>query len=424
MSGSPNSVSPLPNMVIAHEDYALFDRLLTSGVSPQLEGRIENRLGKATVTQWNTVGEIRGSTWPGQVVILGAHLDSWDLGTGVTDKACRAPKRCSRPRARPGARFRRSPRRPGLQAPWHRTGPCRTGREGPATSQPRHRHVQLEGLDGSHWRAGDLHVKCRWRTAKEHWGAGSDHLCHRDPGQHVDRVKDRRADGRDGGNQPLKRHRHDLDRDPGLDAVNQVLARILAVPEIAAGGDGEDGHRTSDQVGTIRSGTAVASRPLRDTVLGEGAGDDRPLRVREASRSRQASDTLASMSSLVEKAVARYAMCERPSASLTYSTKSVVFARRTSPVRWSMTLSPDEPGTKWTRSSPRSACGLPSRSNNEATGPSRSPARRSRAERAPARRSRSLAARPPKSSPHLCAADLHAGRGEDAQRLIKDPLDQ
>jgi len=31
------------------------------------------------------VGEIRGSERPGEVVILGAHLDSWDLGTGSTD---------------------------------------------------------------------------------------------------------------------------------------------------------------------------------------------------------------------------------------------------------------------------------------------------------------------------------------------------
>ena len=35
--------------------------------------------------QWNTVAEIKGSERPGQVVILGAHLDSWDLGTGTTD---------------------------------------------------------------------------------------------------------------------------------------------------------------------------------------------------------------------------------------------------------------------------------------------------------------------------------------------------
>ena len=85
MSGSPNSVSPLPNVVVAHEDYAQFARLLARGVQPVLEGRIDNRLGKEAVTQWNTVAEIRGSELPGEVVILGAHLDSWDLGTGVTD---------------------------------------------------------------------------------------------------------------------------------------------------------------------------------------------------------------------------------------------------------------------------------------------------------------------------------------------------
>jgi hypothetical protein len=32
------------------------------------------------------------------------------------------------------------------------------------------------------------------------------------------------------------------------------------------------------------------------------------------------------------------------------------------PVRWSSHLRPDDPGTKWTRSSPMSACGFPSRS--------------------------------------------------------------
>jgi hypothetical protein len=85
MSGSPNSVSPLPNVVIAHEDYAMFERLIGMGIAPRIEGRVDNRLGKAPVTQWNTVAEIPGTQWPGQVVILGAHLDSWDLGTGVTD---------------------------------------------------------------------------------------------------------------------------------------------------------------------------------------------------------------------------------------------------------------------------------------------------------------------------------------------------
>jgi hypothetical protein len=85
MSGSPNTVSPLANAVIAHEDYAMLERLLGAGISPRIEGRIDNRIGKTPVRQWNTVAEVTGTEWPGQVVILGAHLDSWDLGTGVTD---------------------------------------------------------------------------------------------------------------------------------------------------------------------------------------------------------------------------------------------------------------------------------------------------------------------------------------------------
>jgi carboxypeptidase Q len=85
MSGSPNRVSPLPNLVISHEDYAHLNRLIGAGVTPRLQGRVDNRFGKSPVQQWNTVGEIRGREQPGEVVILGAHLDSWDLGTGVTD---------------------------------------------------------------------------------------------------------------------------------------------------------------------------------------------------------------------------------------------------------------------------------------------------------------------------------------------------
>ncbi|MGH7703559.1 MAG: M20/M25/M40 family metallo-hydrolase [Gemmatimonadales bacterium] len=85
MSGSPYRLSPLPKLVISHEDYALLDRLLARGVTPRLEARVENIIGKQPVAQWNTVAELRGAELPGQVVILGAHLDSWDLGTGTTD---------------------------------------------------------------------------------------------------------------------------------------------------------------------------------------------------------------------------------------------------------------------------------------------------------------------------------------------------
>ena len=34
---------------------------------------------------WNVVGEIKGSQRPDEIVLIGGHLDSWDLGTGATD---------------------------------------------------------------------------------------------------------------------------------------------------------------------------------------------------------------------------------------------------------------------------------------------------------------------------------------------------
>jgi len=85
MSGSPNRPLPLPQLAVAHEDFALFDRLLGTGTTPRLAVTIANTLTRDSVTQWNTVAEIPGREHPGQVVIVGAHLDSWDLGAGATD---------------------------------------------------------------------------------------------------------------------------------------------------------------------------------------------------------------------------------------------------------------------------------------------------------------------------------------------------
>ncbi len=85
MSGSPNRIYPLPRLVISHEDYAMLDRLNASGTTPQVEASVTNTMTTDSVPQWNTVAEIPGSEHPGQVVIVGAHLDSWDLGTGASD---------------------------------------------------------------------------------------------------------------------------------------------------------------------------------------------------------------------------------------------------------------------------------------------------------------------------------------------------
>ena len=78
---------PLPSLFLAHEHYALLYRLAgRAGVAaPRVEVEVSNAFVPGPVEVYNTVGEVRGSDKPDEVVVVGAHLDSWDLGTGTTD---------------------------------------------------------------------------------------------------------------------------------------------------------------------------------------------------------------------------------------------------------------------------------------------------------------------------------------------------
>jgi Zn-dependent M28 family amino/carboxypeptidase len=80
----PFQVGPLPSAFITGEGYRLIYRLLKKG-PVELELEISGSISAKPVEVYNTVGEIRGTEKPEEVVILGAHLDSWDLGTGSTD---------------------------------------------------------------------------------------------------------------------------------------------------------------------------------------------------------------------------------------------------------------------------------------------------------------------------------------------------
>jgi carboxypeptidase Q len=86
MSGGPEGAYPFPYVVVPHETYAQFHRLLARGERVAISANIENRFTDP-MTVHNVVAEIRGSERPDEMVILGAHLDSWDLGTGATDNA-------------------------------------------------------------------------------------------------------------------------------------------------------------------------------------------------------------------------------------------------------------------------------------------------------------------------------------------------
>jgi carboxypeptidase Q len=82
--GTPFTAAPIPAAFITHEGYSLLWRLLKRGpVTVELD--IRNQLTPGPVTVYNTVAELPGAEKADEVVILGGHLDSWDLGTGTTD---------------------------------------------------------------------------------------------------------------------------------------------------------------------------------------------------------------------------------------------------------------------------------------------------------------------------------------------------
>jgi carboxypeptidase Q len=73
-----------PSASLTRENHALLWRLLEGG-AVEAEINIQNSFSEKSAEVYNTVAEIRGSEKPDEVVIIGAHLDSWDLGTGATD---------------------------------------------------------------------------------------------------------------------------------------------------------------------------------------------------------------------------------------------------------------------------------------------------------------------------------------------------
>jgi carboxypeptidase Q len=74
----------LPTAMLTHEDYSLIWRLLQKG-PVELEIALNNSFSETPVEVHNVVAEIRGVEQADEMVILGAHLDSWDLGSGSTD---------------------------------------------------------------------------------------------------------------------------------------------------------------------------------------------------------------------------------------------------------------------------------------------------------------------------------------------------
>ena len=79
----PEGIKPIPAAALSTVDAEQLTRLLKRG--PQ-QIRLQLDCGwNGTFTSYNVIGEITGSSKPNEVVVIGGHLDSWDLGTGAID---------------------------------------------------------------------------------------------------------------------------------------------------------------------------------------------------------------------------------------------------------------------------------------------------------------------------------------------------
>ncbi|MHC5202867.1 M20/M25/M40 family metallo-hydrolase [Myroides sp. LJL119] len=78
------TTTKIPTIDLSFEDYSLLYRLAEKGKKPTIDVKVQNTdLG--IVPTYNTIAEFKGNELKDQYVVLSAHLDSWDGGTGATD---------------------------------------------------------------------------------------------------------------------------------------------------------------------------------------------------------------------------------------------------------------------------------------------------------------------------------------------------
>jgi carboxypeptidase Q len=87
VSRDPKGPAQPPQVTIAVEHYGRIVRTLEKKIPVTLQMDIENRFFDTDLNGFNVVGELPGTDKADEVVMIGAHFDSWHTGTGATDNA-------------------------------------------------------------------------------------------------------------------------------------------------------------------------------------------------------------------------------------------------------------------------------------------------------------------------------------------------
>jgi len=84
-SYKPGETTTVPQLTMASEHWTRIARLLQQKKDVSLEINVTNTFYDDDPMQYDTIAEIPGTDKKDEVVMLGAHLDSWHAGTGATD---------------------------------------------------------------------------------------------------------------------------------------------------------------------------------------------------------------------------------------------------------------------------------------------------------------------------------------------------
>jgi hypothetical protein len=80
-----NAEFAVPVLSMTAEDQGQLERYIARGLTPRARFNVQNTFTNGPVETANVVGEIRGREKAEQILVVGGHLDSWDLGQGTTD---------------------------------------------------------------------------------------------------------------------------------------------------------------------------------------------------------------------------------------------------------------------------------------------------------------------------------------------------
>lgn len=77
-------VAPIPALAVSTLDANLLSRIIKTDQQVSLYMRNTSHMLE-DVLSYNVIGEITGSEYPDEIILVGGHLDSWDIGTGAHD---------------------------------------------------------------------------------------------------------------------------------------------------------------------------------------------------------------------------------------------------------------------------------------------------------------------------------------------------